>query len=516
MIRAGVLRARARALVRHASALPDEVDAVVIGGGSLGTSAAYHLQQRGIGTALLEAHQLTAGTTWHTAGMLWRLRPSYVDIELHAYTREKCISMEGDDAIGIPSWTENGGLFIACNRERLAEYERLAETGKYYGIESAVLSPADARAVHPLLNVDDVFGAIHSPSDGTIDASGVVHAYAKGARALGARVAEGVAVRAVETEPYTTAGGASARRVVAVVTADGQRIRTRAVVNACGAWANEVAEMAGARLPLRAMKHAYVVTDSLEGMHGGLPNVRDHDLSIYLKAQGDALALGGYEVNPEFWHGVGESDDFAFTLFELDWETFMQNTEGHIQRCPAVESAGIKSTVCGPESFTPDHKPLVGPEPSVRGLFHCCGFNSMGMMLGGGIGRELATWIDTGAPELDLFGFDPARFHPECVADGTWVTQATHESYAKTYSIVFPHDEPLASRGARTSALHDALRARGCVHQARHGFERPGFFSRDDGAAAAPKPYDYYGAYAEGGWRLAPDHADVAAHAEHR
>jgi sarcosine dehydrogenase len=140
----------------------------------------------------------------------------------------------------------------------------------------------------------------------------------------------------------------------------------------------------------------------------------------------------------------------------------------------------------------------------------------MGMMLGGGIGRELATWIDTGAPELDLFGFDPARFHPECVADGTWVTQATHESYAKTYSIVFPHDEPLASRGARTSALHDALRARGCVHQARHGFERPGFFSRDDGAAAAPKPYDYYGAYAEGGWRLAPDHADVAAHAEHR
>mmetsp|Transcript_16100 Transcript_16100/g.51619 ORF Transcript_16100/g.51619 Transcript_16100/m.51619 type:complete len:680 (-) Transcript_16100:162-2201(-) len=274
--------------------------------------------------------------------------------------------------------------------------------------------------------------------------------------------------------------------------------------------------MAGAPLPLLAMKHAYVVTEPLEGMHGGLPNVRDHDLSVYLKAQGSAMAIGGYETNPEFW--AQPASDFAFGLFDLDWDTFLQNMTGHVQRCPAVEHTGISSTVCGPESFTPDHKPLVGPQPGVRGLWQACGFNSMGMMLSGGIGRELAAWVVHGSPTLDLFGFDPARFHASTVADARWVQDRTHESYAKTYAIVFPSDEPLAGRGARRSALHDCLAAAGCVFQARHGFERPGWFVGPDvGAGALPQSYDYYGAYAdeESGWRLGAGRADVAAHESH-
>jgi sarcosine dehydrogenase len=445
--------------------------------------------------------------------MLWRLRPSDADIELNAYTRDMCKKLEEETEIA--SWTENGGLFIACNEERFAEYKRFAETGKYFGIESQVLSPADVKDIHPLLNVDDVYGGIYSPGDGTIDPTGIVNAYAKAARRLGAGIHEGVSVASIETETYTTPGGKHAKRIVAVHTACGARIATAAVVNAGGAWANAVAAMVGVEIPLKAMKHAMVLSEPIEGMHSGLPNVRDHDLSIYLKTQGDSICLGGYEQNPEFWPNV--DPEFAFGLFELDYETFGQNLAGHIQRCPVVENTGIKSTVCGPEAFTPDHKPLLGPQPGVRGFYNACGFNSMGMMLGGGVGRELTKWIMTGAPEVDLFGFDCARFHPDTIANAGWVMDRTHESYANTYAIVFPHDEALAGRNARTSAVHHELVKRGCVHQARHGFERPGWFNVGESTRQAPKPYDYKGAYAEGAWRLGDDdRADIPGHKEHQ
>lgn len=471
--------------------LPAEVDVVVIGGGSLGASAAYHLQKKGLRTLLLERHQMTAGTTWHTAGMLWRLRPSDVDVELHTYTRDMCIGLEKET--GVESWTENGGLFIANNKERLAEYERLWTLGRYYGIDSQMVTPQETLDLYPIISVDDVYGAMYSPTDGTIDPAGVVTQYKKAATKLGATFVEGCGVEAIETESYSVDG--SNRRRVTGVRVNGQTVKTQHVVNAAGAWANEVATMAGVTIPLRALKHAYIVTEKVEGVHPGLPNLRDHDLSIYFKTQGDSLALGGYEQNPEFWRDV--DPQFSFGLFDLDWDTFGQNMEGHIKRCPLVETMGIKSTVCGPEAFTPDHKPLVGPDVDVRGLMHCCGFNSMGMMLGGGVGREVAAWVADGAPTVDLFSMDVARFHQSCTRDSRWIEDRTHESYAKTYAIVFPHDEPLAGRGIRTSALHDELLQRGCVYQSRQGFERPGWFDPLLGSNALCKDYDFYGAYEE-------------------
>ena len=191
--------------------------------------------------------------------------------------------------------------------------------------------------------------------------------------------------------------------------------------------------------------------------------------------------------------------------------------EGHIQRCPPIEQTGIASTVCGPEAFTPDHKPLVGPQPGLRGFWQACGFNSMGMMLSGGMGEQLATWVATGAPTIDLFSYDPGRFHESNAKDAVWVKDRTHESYAKTYSIVFPSDEALAGRGKRTSALYSSLSKAGCVYQARHGYERPGWFLGEGvGTSALPLSYDYYGAYSgEGtGWRLGEGYADVPKHTE--
>lgn len=511
---AGLHRAPARWQSSTASSqgeLPTQADVVIIGGGSIGTSTLYHLRKEGVNAVLLERHQLTAGTTWHSAGMLWRLRPSDADIELNAYSREMCKKLEEETEIA--SWTENGGLFVGTNAERLAEYKRFAETGKYFGIESHVLSPSEVKDVHPLLRVDDIYGGVYSPGDGTIDPTSICNAYAKASRKFGGGVYENVGVSGIEVEDYLTAGSAPARRIKAVLTACGKRIETPTVVNACGAWANEIAAMVGVQIPLKAMKHAMVLTEPIAGMHSGLPNVRDHDLSVYLKTQGDSMAIGGYEQNPEFWPDVDPG--FSFGLFELDYDTFGQNLAGHMQRCPVIEETGIKSTVCGPESFTPDHKPLMGPHPGVRGFYHACGFNSMGMMLGGGVGRELTKWILTGSPEVDLFSFDCARFHPESVSDSRWVRDRTHESYAKTYAIVFPHDESLAGRGSRKSALYDELLSRGCVYQARHGFERPGWFVPSSGSQEALS-YDFYGAYEEGAWRLGEaDHPDIPKHESH-
>lgn len=491
--------------------LPEEVDAVVVGGGSLGASCAFHLQQRGLRTLLVERHKYTSGTTWHTAGMLWRLRPHETDVELHTYTRKMCLELE--EETGVHSWTENGGLFIACNKERLAEYQRLAEHGKYYDIDSRVLSPKETLDVYPILNVDDVYGAMHSPTDGTIDAAGIVEAYKKAAVKRGAIFREHTAVTAIETEKYSV-NGADRWRVQAVV-ANGQRIKTSLVVNCAGSWAGEIAKAAGLPpLPLLPMKHAYIVTDTMEGVHPGLPNMRDHDLSIYFKTQGDALALGGYEQNPEFW--LDADPTFSFGLFDLDWNTFQQNLEGHFTRCPRIEEVGIKSTVCGPEAFTPDHKALVGPDVDLKGYIHCCGFNSMGMMLGGGVGREVAAWAVDGAPTVDMFSMDVSRFHPDCLKSKRWCEDRTHESYAKTYSIVFPHDEALAGRGMRKSALYDVLLQQGCVYQQRHGFERPGWFEPEQGAATSVKDYDFYGAYdGEHVPGLARDDSTIAKHDSH-
>ncbi|KAF0876092.1 SARDH protein, partial [Crocuta crocuta] len=452
--------------------LPSTASVVVIGGGSLGCQTLYHLAKLGVGGAvLLERERLTSGTTWHTAGLLWQLRPSDVEVELLAHTR-RVVSRDLEEETGLHTgWIQNGGLFIASNRQRLDEYKRLMSLGKAYGVESHVLSPAETKALYPLMNVGDLYGTLYVPHDGTMDPAGMCTALTRAATARGAQVIENCPVTdiCVRTDDF------GVRRVAAVETEHGS-IQTPCVVNCAGVWASSVGRMAGVKVPLVAMHHAYVVTERIEGIQN-MPNVRDHDASVYLRLQGDALSVGGYEANPIFWEEV--SDKFAFGLFDLDWDVFTQHIEGAIHRVPVLEKTGVKSTVCGPESFTPDHKPLMGEAPELRGFFLGCGFNSAGMMLGGGCGQELAHWIIHGRPEKDMYSYDirRVRFHPLLTDHRRWVRERSHESYAKNYSVVFPHDEPLAGRNMRTDALHEELLARGCVFQERQGWERPGWFT---------------------------------------
>jgi sarcosine dehydrogenase len=524
VVRSAAARGRARAIraptartLSSEADFPTEADVVVVGGGSLGGSTLYHLAKMGVNAVLVEKDQITAGTTWHSAGLVWRLRPNDTEIALLDYTRHLAREVLEAETGQSPGWIENGGIFIANNPERFDEYRRLHTVGRALGIESHLLTPEETKGVYPLMNVDDVYGALFSPGDGTVDPSGITAAYCKGARQAGARVIEGCAVTGVDVDV-----SASGRRSVVGVRTNRGTIRTSKIVNCAGAWAPELGAMAGVSVPLVAMKHAYVVTEPIPGVQG-LPNIRDHDLSVYMKLQGDCLAIGGYEQDPTFWTADPE---FAFGLFDLDYNVFAAHIENHIKRVPAVEAAGISSTVCGPESFTADHKPLMGEAPEVRGFFLGCGFNSAGMMLGGGCGRELAQWVVRGFPDLDMFGYDINRFHPTCNEDLKWVADRSHESYAKNYAMVFPHDQPLAGRQKRTDPLFNILTRQGCVWQERLGWERPGYFvagpgpdSRSDAAAvgsgaessgavssgaessgaAAVRialPYDYYGAYA--------------------
>uniref|UniRef100_A0A8C9X3Z5 Sarcosine dehydrogenase n=1 Tax=Sander lucioperca TaxID=283035 RepID=A0A8C9X3Z5_SANLU len=352
--------------------LPRSADVVVIGGGSLGCQTIYHLAKMGMtNVVLLERDRLTAGTTWHTAGLLWQLRPSDVEVELLAHTRN-VISKDLEEETGLHTgWIQNGGLFIASNKQRLDEYKRLMSLGKVYGIESHVLSPAETKDLYPLMNVDDLYGTLYVPKDGTMDPAGTCTTLTRAATARGATVIENCPVTGIQVQTDDF----GMKRVKAVETPHGT-IETPCLVNCAGE----------------------IQTRS------NMPNVRDHDASVYLRLQGDALSVGGYEHNPIFWDEV--SDKFAFSLFDLDWDVFMQHIEGAINRVPVLEQTGIKSTVCGPESFTADHKPLMGEAPEVRGFYLGCGFNSAGMMLGGGCGRELAHWIIHGRPEKDMYDYD--------------------------------------------------------------------------------------------------------------
>lgn len=467
-------------------ALPKSAEVVVIGGGSLGCQTTYHLAKLGVkNVVLLERDRLTSGTTWHTAGLLWQLRPSDVEVELLAHTRN-VVSRDLEEETGLHTgWIQNGGLFIASNKQRLDEYKRLMSLGKVYGVESYVLSPAETKDLYPLMNVDDLYGTLYVPNDGTMDPAGTCTTLARAASARGALVIENCPVTGVQVRMDDL----GVKRVAAVETEHGT-IQTSCVVNCAGVWARALGQMAGVNVPLVAMHHAYVVTERIEGIQH-MPNVRDHDASVYLRLQGDALSVGGYESNPIFWEEV--SDKFAFGLFDLDWDVFIQHIEGAVNRVPVLEKTGIKSTVCGPESFTADHKPLMGEAPEVRGFFLGCGFNSAGMMLGGGCGKELAHWIVHGRPEKDMYGYDIRRFHHSLTNNNRWIRERSHESYAKNYSIVFKNDEPLAGRNMRHLPLHQELLRQGCVFQERHGWERPGWFNPMRSSQILD--YDYYGAY---------------------
>ncbi|KAJ4441685.1 hypothetical protein ANN_11543, partial [Periplaneta americana] len=464
--------------------VPESAEVVIIGGGTAGCHTLYHLVKRGVKAVLLERSKVCSGTTWHSAGIVWRLRPDDVETQLLNATRDQLMQLEAETGHD-PGWINNGGLFIASTKERMDEYRRLATMGTSFGIESSILDPDETKKVFPLIDVDVIEGSLYSPGDGVVDPSKLCKALTQYAVKNGAQVIENCPVTSI----LSGKNGFGSRKITGVVTPLGS-IKTNCIVNCCGVWSREMTAMVGLHLPLVPMKHAYVVTESIPEVEG-LPNIRDHDSSIYFRVQGQSLCMGGYETNPILLEKVPH--EFEFSLYELDWIVFSTHMRGAVNLIPKFETAGIKSTVCGPESFTPDHNPLLGEDPRLHGLYHNCGYNAAGTMLGGGCGEQLAKWIVNGRPDLHMFDYDIRRFTPEQRKDAAWVFAKSHESYATNYEIVFPHDEHLAGRNFNQGPFHQELVDAGCVFEDRQGWERPGWFS-PKGPAPVPN-YDWYGSY---------------------
>lgn len=464
--------------------LPAEADVVIIGGGTIGCNVFYALSKRGIKAVLLEQAKVTSGTTWHTAGLHWRLRPNDVEIQLLASTKKLLESLESETGLD-PGYIQNGGIFIARSEERIQEYLRLHTLGHFFKIESQMLSPRETVHLSPILDPKNFSAALYSPGDGVIDPTMYCSALVKGATNKGGIHFENCPVTNLILD---RPGGI--KKIVGVETASHGTIRTKCVVNACGVWSRNIAHMAGVEIPLQPMKHAYIVTESIPAVKG-TPNIRDHDASVYFRIQGDKIYMGGYEPNPELLKDV--ANDFHFGLYELDHSVFEVHMQQATELCPELEKAGIKTTICGPESFTPDHKPLMGEDPRCYGLYHACGFNSAGMMLSGGCAEQLAEWVIGGRPALPMFNYDIRRFLPSMRTNKAWIAETSHESYLKNYSIVFPHDQFMSGRDVKIDVFHEAQIANGAVMEQAQGWERPGYFIKE--STAPVRDYDWYGQY---------------------
>ncbi len=459
------------------SDLPSSAKVVVVGGGIVGCSVAYHLGKAGWSDVLLlERHELSAGSTWHAAGLVGQLRSNANITRLLGYSVAlyERLERETGQATG---WKRNGGLRLACNADRWIEVRRQATTARSFGLEMHLLTPREAQELWPLMTVEDVIGAAFLPTDGQANPSDITRALAKGARRSGVTVLEGVGVEGFEIE-----GG----RVRAVLS-DRGRVACAMVCLCAGQWTRQLAARAGVTVPLVSVQHQYMITEPIAGVHPGLPTLRDPDRLTYYKEEVGGLVMGGYEPNPLPWAEEEVPEDFAYRLLPEDFDHFEPLVERALGRVPALQNAGIKRLVNGPESFTPDGNFIIGEAPEVRGLFVGAGFNAFGIAAGGGAGMALAEWIRTGAPPYDLWPVDIRRFGPGH-RDVDWVRTRTLEAYAKHYTIAWPAEEMESGRPLRRSPLYDRLAAAGAVFGEKLGFERPNWF-----AAPEEEPVDRYG-----------------------
>lgn len=457
--------------------LPSTAKAVIIGGGIIGCSTAYHLAKMGwTDTVLLERKKLTSGTTFHAAGLVGQLRSNANITQLLGYSVDLYKKLEEETGLGT-GWKMNGGLRLACNEERWTEVKRQATTAHSFGLDMQLLTPKEAQDLWPLMDIGDVIGAAFLPTDGQANPSDITQALAKGARMAGAKIFEDTKVTDLEIDNG---------KIRAVNTEHG-RIECEKVIVCAGQWTRDFAAKFGVNVPLVPMEHQYMVTEPF-GVPGNLPTLRDPDRLTYYKEEVGGLVMGGYEANPIPWAVNGIPQGFHYTLLDSNFDHFEQLMELSLGRVPALETAGIKTLTNGPESFTPDGNFIVGEAPELANFFVGAGFNAFGIASGGGAGMVLAEWAAKGEPPFDLWSADIRRFgRPHFDTD--WVRTRTVEAYGKHYTMAWPHEEHDSGRPCRKSPLYDVLKDQGACFGEKLGWERPNWFAD---AARGETPKDEY------------------------
>ncbi|HET7875669.1 MAG TPA: FAD-binding oxidoreductase, partial [Methylomirabilota bacterium] len=382
------------------AAPPTHARAVIIGGGIIGCSTAYHLARLGWrDVVLLERGSVSCGTSWHAAGLVGQLRAHLNMTQLVRYSTQLYASLEAETGQAT-GWKRCGSLNVARSPERLVQLKRTASMARAFDVEVEVIDVPEAGRRWPLMRTDDLHGAVWLPADGKVNPADLTAALARGARQAGVRIFEGVKVTGLRVEHG---------RVAAVATPRGE-IGCEIAVNCAGMWAREVGALCGVTVPLHAVEHFYLVTEPLEGVTPDLPVLRDHDGHVYFKQEVGGLVMGGFEPEAKPWLTRNYPEDFSFTLLKEDWEQFDVLLTNAIIRVPALEKAGVRRLLNGPESFTPDNQFILGEAPEVRGFFVGAGFNSAGIASAGGAGRALADWIVEGEPGMDVWPVDIRRF----------------------------------------------------------------------------------------------------------
>ncbi len=446
------------------SELPTQAQVVIIGGGVGGASIAYHLTLMGWkDVVIIERHELTAGSTWHSAGLVGQMRSDANLTRMMHYSTDLYRKLKAETAVDT-SWREVGGVRLACSPERMEETKRLVGMARSFGVPMELISAKDAQNMFPLMSIDGVLGAAYTPNDGSIDPTGLTNALAMGAKNRGAKIFTNTSVEKINLKDG---------RVSEVVTDKGT-IKTEIVVNASGMWGREVGKMVGLNLPVVPMAHLYIMTKPIEGVTNKFPNLRDPDLLVYWREEVGGLITGGYERQPATFGMNGIPKDFKFQLLPPDWERFTPLMENSIRRVPAIENAEVIKLLNGPEGFTPDGEFLLGPT-TVKGFWVACAFCAHGLAGAGGIGKVMAEWIIDGSPEWDMWRLDVRRFGPNYNSINYTVAR-TFETYTQYYDIHFPGEERMSKRNVRTSPTYYRLRDLGCSFGEKMGWERPNWF----------------------------------------
>jgi len=446
--------------------LPEQCEVVVVGGGVIGVSVAYHLAEAGItDVVLLERKELTSGTTWHAAGLVGQLRTSINMTKLARYTSELYRGLEAETGQAT-GYRQCGSISIAATAERFEELKRSASMAKVFGLEVNVLSVPEIAERYPLIRTDDLFGGIHIPSDGYANAVDITQALAKGAKSRGARIFTETKVEAILREGDQVRG---------VRTAEGE-IRSKYVVICGGMWSRDLAASVEVNLPLHACEHYYVLFESVEGLNPELPVLRDYDACTYYKYDAGKLLVGAFEPSAKPWGMAGISDDFCFDEIAGDFDHFEPVLHDAMKRLPALERAGIQKFFCGPESFTPDVRYHLGEAPELKNCFVAAGLNSIGLQSAGGVGKVTAEWIRDGQAPMDLWSVDVRRNMP-FQRNRQYLQSRVSESLGLLYATHFPFRQYETSRGARKSAIHDRLIAAGACHGEAFGWERPNWYA---------------------------------------
>ncbi|GAB3626576.1 FAD-dependent oxidoreductase [Pandoraea terrae] len=458
-----------------ASALPAHARVVIIGGGIIGCSVAYHLAKLGWSdVVLIEQGQLSCGTTWHAAGLVGQLRSQESMTKLIRYSTKLYSELEAETGLAT-GWKQCGSVSVARTAERMTQLKRTAAVARAYGVQCDVISPKEAGELWPAMRTDDLVGAVWLPGDGKANPTDLTQALARGARMRGVRIVENTRLTEIHTaEPagVRTVTGVSWRNK------EGEqgRIDADIVVNCAGQWAKAVGRMCGVTVPLHSAEHYYIVTERIEGVHPDLPVMRDPDGFIYFKEEVGGLVMGGFEPNAKPWGMNGIPENFEFQLLPDDWDQFEILMENALIRVPALQTSQVKQFYNGPESFTPDNNFMLGEAPELRNFYVGAGFNSMGIASAGGAGMALAEWIVAGEPTMDLWPVDIRRF-ARFNGNDTWLHDRVKETLGLHYAMPWPNRELDTARPFRRSPLYAHLHAAGACFGSKMGWERPNFFA---------------------------------------